>query len=276
MTVVGPTALDQFAGRPGTVHLVGAGPGDPGLLTVRAATLLATADVVLHDQLVTPDVIALIRLGASVVPVGRRCGEVVVTHAEAVDRMVAEARRGRVVVRLKGGDPTVFGRGGEEAIELLERGVDVALVPGVSSAIAAPELAGIPVTHRGVSRGMLAVTAHTREGINDTGWDAVAAFDGTVVVLMGRRLFGEVADRLVAAGRAGDEPAAAVAWAGTPQQQVVTATVGTIAAASDAAGLGSPAVLVVGAVVRLRERLGRAPSGRVVATTAHGESGRPG
>lgn len=255
MSIVGSTALHRFGARPGTVHLVGAGPGDPGLLTVRAASLLASSDVVFHDQLVTPEVVSLIGLAAEVVPVGRRCGDVVVTHEEVVGMMAAAARAGRAVVRLKGGDPTVFGRGGEEAVELLAQGVDVALVPGVSSAIAGPALAGIPVTHRGVSRGVLAVTAHTREGLKDDGWDAVAAFDGTVVVLMGRRHFRDVAGRLAAAGRPVDQPAAAVAWAGTPQQQVVTATLATIGDASDAAGLGSPAVLVLGDVVALHDQL---------------------
>ena len=263
MSIVSTTAVQRFGARPGTVHLVGAGPGDPGLLTVRAASLLASADLVLHDQLVTPEVVSLIGLAAEVVPVGRRCGDVVVTHEEVVGMMAAAARDGRAVVRLKGGDPTVFGRGGEEAAALLGMGVAVELVPGVSSALAGPALAGIPVTHRGLSHGVLAVTAHTREGLKDDGWDAVAAFDGTVVVLMGRRHFHEIADRLAAAGRPADQPAAGIAWAGTPQQQVVTATLATIGDASDAAGLGSPAVLVLGGVVALREQLVAATAGVV-------------
>lgn len=252
------TVLDRFRARPGTVHLVGAGPGDPGLLTLRAAGLLASADLVLHDQLVTPEIVRMVGLGAELLPVGRRCGDVVVTHAEVVEHMAAAAAAGRAVVRLKGGDPTVFGRGGEEAAELLDRGIDVAIVPGVTSAIAAPALAGIPVTHRGVSRGVLAVTAHTREGLRDEGWEAVASFDGTVVVLMGRRHVHAVARRLVAGGRPVDQPAAGVAWAGTPQQQVVVGTLGTIGDACDVAGLGSPAVLVLGDVVGLRDRLASA------------------
>lgn len=255
MTLVHDDAVRRFGARAGTVHLVGAGPGDPGLLTVRAASLLASADLVLHDQLVPPDVIATVGLSADVRPVGRRCGDVVVSHADVVDLMARAARAGAAVVRLKGGDPTVFGRGGEEALELLDRGVGVELVPGVTSAIAGPALAGIPVTHRGLSRGVLAVTAHTRQGINDEDWDVVARFSGTVVVLMGRRTFGDLTRRLAAAGRPADQPAAAVAWAGTPQQQVVVATLSTIADAADRADLGSPAILVLGETVALHERL---------------------
>lgn len=255
MSMVTTAARERFGARPGVVHLVGAGPGDAGLLTLRAAALLASADVVFHDQLVTPEVIALVGLGVELVPVGRRCGAVVVTHEEVVERMATMARAGCAVVRLKGGDPTVFGRGGEEGAALLDRGVDVVLVPGVTSAVAAPALAGIPVTHRGLSRGVLAVTAHTREGLRDRGWETVAAFDGTVVVLMGRRHVHEIGHRLVAAGRPGDQPAAAIAWAGTPQQQVVVATLSTLGDACDRADLGAPAVLVLGEVVRLRERL---------------------
>lgn len=256
MSAVVAPLVRRFGARAGTVHLVGAGPGDPGLLTLRAAALLASADLVLHDQLVTPEIIALTSLSAEVLPVGRRCGRVVVPHEEVVDRMVRAARRGHRVVRLKGGDPTVFGRGGEEAQELLAAGVPVELCPGVTSAIAGPTAAGIPVTHRGLSRGFLAATAHSRTGPeDDMDWDAVAAFPGTVVVMMGRRQWPSLTDRLADAGRATDEPAAAIAWACTPRQQVVTATLGTIADAAEREGLGTPALLVLGEVVSLRDEL---------------------
>ena len=248
-------AIDHLGAVPGTVHLVGAGPGDVGLVTLRAAALLASADVVLHDQLVTPEVLALTPLGAEVVPVGRRCGDVVMTHEAVVAHMVDAARSGQRVVRLKGGDPMVFGRGGEEAVELLAAGVGVEVVPGVSSTIAGPAAAGIPVTHRGIARGFLAVTAHTFDGSDGMNWDTVARFPGTVVVLMGRRRWHDLTARLVAAGRRPDEPAAAIAWAATPRQRVVTATLATIAAASEDDALGTPAILVLGDVVELRQHI---------------------
>lgn len=237
---------------PGTVYLVGAGPGDPGLLTLRAAALLGSADLVLHDQLVTSEILALARPGAEVVGVGRRCGNVVVGHGDVVDRMVAAARDGRRVVRLKGGDPVVFGRGGEEAAECATAGVPVVFVPGISSAIAAPEAAGIPLTLRDVARGFLVVTARTREADGGVDWSTIAGFDGTIVVLMGRRRWSHVADGLIAGGRADDEPAAGVAWATTPGQRVVTAPLRRIARAAEDVDLPTPAVLVVGEVVAAR------------------------
>lgn len=255
MQVLTDAAVERFGAIPGTVHLVGAGPGDPGLMTLRGAALLSSADLVLHDQLVTPEVVAMCDLGAEVVAAGRRCGQVVVPHTQVVERMVVAARAGQRVVRLKGGDPMVFGRGGEEAMELLAAGVGVEVVPGISSTIAGPAAAGIPVTHRGTARGFLAVTAHTFDGSDGTDWDAVARFSGTVVVLMGRRRWHDVTARLVMAGRRPDEPAAAIARATTPQQHVVTATLATIATVADDDTLDTPAILVVGDVVAMRQHL---------------------
>ncbi len=258
MDAVTPTVAARFGARAGTVHLVGAGPGDPGLLTLRAAALLATADLVLHDQLVTREILDLVRPGACVRAVGRRCERVVVPHEEVLDRMVVAARAGSRVVRLKGGDPVVFGRGGEEAQACAAAGVPVELVPGITSAIAGPAAAGIPVTHRALSRGFLVVTAHTRDGASED-WGPVAAFPGTLVVLMGHRRWGEVASRLVALGRSATEPAAGIACATTPAQQVVTGTLATIAAATR--HLPTPATLVVGDVVSLRDGLLAAVAG---------------
>lgn len=258
MQALTDTAVERFGAIPGTVHLVGAGPGDPGLLTLRAAALLASADLVLHDQLVTPEILAMCDLRAEVVPVGRRCGEIVMPHDQVVERMVGAARAGQRVVRLKGGDPMVFGRGGEEAMELLAAGVAVETVPGISSTIAGPAAAGIPVTHRGSARGFLAVTAHTFDGSEGMDWETVARFPGTVVVLMGRRRWHDLTARLVAAGRRPDDPAAAITWATTPQQQVVTATLATIATVADDNAVDTPAILVVGDVVALRQHLGEA------------------
>lgn len=252
MRVVTLHAADRFGASPGTVHLVGAGPGDPGLLTLRAASLLATADLVLHDQLVSSEILALVDPRAEVQAVGRRCEQVVVTHEDVLDRLIAAGRSGRRVVRLKGGDPVVFGRGGEEAMACVAAGVAVELVPGVTSAIAGPELAGIPVTHRDRARGFLVVTAHTTGG-SDVDWAPIAAFPGTVVVLMGHARWAEVTADLIAAGRRPDEPAAAIACASTPGQQVVSGSVASIAEAGR--DLPTPAVLVIGDVVSLRDRI---------------------
>lgn len=249
------TAIGLFGAVPGTVYLVGAGPGDPGLMTLRAAALLSSADLVLHDQLVPPEIVAMCDLRSEVLAVGRRCGEVVVPHDQVVERMVAAARTGQRVVRLKGGDPMVFGRGGEEAMELLAAGINVATVPGISSTIAGPAAAGIPVTHRGVARGFLAVTAHTFDGSHGMEWEAVARFPGTVVVLMGRRRWHDLTARLLTAGRRPDEPAAAIARATTPQQQVAVGTLATIANVADDAAVDTPAILVLGDVVGLRQHL---------------------
>lgn len=231
------------------VHLVGAGPGDPELLTVRAARLLAAADLVVHDQLVPPAVLAEVGDGAELVAAGRRCGNVVLAHPAVVDRLAEGARAGRRVVRLKGGDPVVFGRGGEETLELAARGVATELVPGISSAVAAPELAGIPLTHRGLSSGFLVLTGRRRRDDDRLGpdWDLAARFSGTVVVLMGGERLGDLAAALVERGRAAATPAAVVAHAGRPEQAIVRGRLDDIA--TRAADLGTPAVLVVGDVV---------------------------
>lgn len=253
MTLVTDDALRRFGATPGTVHLVGAGPGDPGLLTMRGASILASADVVLHDQLVTPEVIALAQISAEVMAVGRRCGDVVVAHEDVLAVMIERARRGERVVRLKGGDPMVFGRGAEEAAALLAAGVPVEVVSGITAAVGGPTAAGIPVTLRGVSRGFMTVTAHTVDGSDGVDWDVVARFDGTVVILMGRGSWGQLSSRLVAYGRSADEPAAAIAWASTPRQHVVVGTLATIAARAEAAGVTTPAILVIGDVVAHRD-----------------------
>jgi uroporphyrin-III C-methyltransferase len=235
------------------VHLVGAGPGDPELLTLRAARLLAEADVVVHDQLVPEAVLAHVRPGAEVLAAGRRCGRIVVAHPAVVDRLAHAALAGRRVVRLKGGDPVVFGRGGEETLELAARGVATELVPGVSSVIAAPELAGIPLTHRGVSTGFLVLTGRraAHEMGLDGDWDLAARFSGTVVVLMGGGRLAELCGELVARGRDGATPAAIIASAGCPGQQVVSGTLHDLPGRARAAQIGTPAVLVVGDVVEV-------------------------
>jgi uroporphyrin-III C-methyltransferase len=235
------------------VHLVGAGPGDPELLTVRAARLLAEAELVLHDQLVPDRILDLVAPAAEVVPVGRRRGAVTVGHQAVVARMAAAAHAGRRVVRLKGGDPVVFGRGTEETLALSERGVATELVPGITSAVAAPELAGIPLTHRGLAAGFMVLTGQRRAGEDVLGedWDLAARFHGTLVVLMGTHRCEELCAALIARGRPRTTPAAMVAAAGRPEQRTVVGQLDDLAGRVAAACLPTPAVLVVGDVVQV-------------------------
>jgi uroporphyrin-III C-methyltransferase len=198
--------------------------------------------------------------------VGRRIGHVVLPHEQVIDLLAQAARDGRHVVRLKGGDPVVFGRGAEEALELARRGVSAELVPGISSAIAAPELAGIPLTHRGVASGFLVVTGQHAAGPGArVDWELAASFSGTLVILMGATRLAELLGTLCVHGRSPSTPAAIVQHAGRPEQRVLTGTVGNLPALADMAGIGTPAVVIVGEVVTLRERTRRhleAPSER--------------
>jgi uroporphyrin-III C-methyltransferase/precorrin-2 dehydrogenase/sirohydrochlorin ferrochelatase len=233
--------------RRGRVWLVGAGPGGGGHLTLAAREVLAGADVVLHDALVDPEVLALANPRARVVDVGKRGGGRRVAQERTNALLLEAARSGLEVVRLKGGDPFVFGRGGEEAALLAEAGVEVRVIPGVSAATAAPALAGIPLTLRGVASSVAVVTARDAAGgLADL--RRLAGQVDTLVVLMALHGLPEVAGRLAEAVGA-DRPAAVVAAAGTPRQRVVRGTVGTIAARCSEAGLAAPATLVVGEVV---------------------------
>jgi uroporphyrin-III C-methyltransferase len=205
-----------------TVHLVGAGPGDPDLLTVKAASLLARADVVMHDRLVDPRVLALAAPWAELIDVGKTPGSRRNSQDEINQTLIDRGRRFGCVVRLKGGDPFVFGRGGEEAVELLIAGVDVEEVPGVSSAIAAPAAAGIPVTMRGISAGLTVITAHEDpEHDLSLDWDALANTGTTLVILMGAARAASIADRLILGGMANNTPVAVITAATTPQQFVI-------------------------------------------------------
>ncbi len=266
MTWQGPGAPGQGSGSPGqgppprpeggTVYLVGAGPGDPGLVTVRALELIGQAEVLAHDRLIPPGLVELAPPGCELVAVGKWPDRHQVAQPEINALLVDRARAGRVVVRLKGGDPFVLGRGGEEAEACTAAGVPFEVVPGVTSAVAAPAYAGIPVTHRDLSRSFAVVTGHqdpTRDA-DSLPWEALARI-GTVCVLMGVRRLAQIAERLTAAGRAPDTPAALVEQATTPAQRVVLATLATIAAEAERASISPPAVLVVGEVAALRERL---------------------
>jgi uroporphyrin-III C-methyltransferase len=237
--------------EPGPVHLVGGGPGDPGLITSRGLELLRSADVVVHDRLIGPELLREARADAELIDVGKGPGLAPYAQAEIDALLVERARRGRTVVRLKGGDPFVFGRGSEEAAACRAAGVPVYVVPGVSSAIAGPAAAGIPVTARGLARSFAVVTAHTAGpdgGLPDL--RGLAAVD-TLVVLMGRASLPALAVQLIAAGRDPATPAACIQSATTPEQRVTRATLGTIADAADRDGLENPLVTVIGAVAAL-------------------------
>jgi uroporphyrin-III C-methyltransferase len=241
------------AGRkePGAVHLVGGGPGDPGLITSRGLELLRAADVVVHDRLVGPDLLREARPDAELIDAGKGPAHAPFSQRQINQLLVSHARRGRTVVRLKGGDPFVFGRGSEEAAACREAGVPVYVVPGVTSAIAAPAAAGIPVTARGVARSFAVVTAHTADPDGELpDLTALAAVD-TLVVLMGRASLGALTAQLIAAGRPADTPAACIQSATTPAQRVTRATLGTISAAADRDGLENPMVTVIGPVAAL-------------------------
>ena len=255
---------------PGTVHLVGGGPGDPGLITARGLELLRTADVVVHDRLIGPELLQEARADAALFDVGKGPAHAPWTQVEINRLLVEQARLGRTVVRLKGGDPFVFGRGSEEAAACREAGVAVFVVPGVSSAIAAPAAAGIPVTARGLARSFAVVTAHQAgpdgEAVELSG---LAGVD-TLVVLMGRESLGRVAAQLVAAGRAPETPATCIQSATTTEQRVTRATLATIAEAADRDGLQAPVVTVIGAVAALADAGLSAlpPAARAVAAEA--------
>jgi uroporphyrin-III C-methyltransferase len=240
----------------GFVSLVGAGPGDPELLTLKGLRRLQAADVVVYDALVAPDLLALARPDALLLDAGKRAGH----HSASQDAinalLVSHALAGRSVVRLKGGDPFVFGRGGEEAQALALAGIPFEIVPGVSSAIAAPAYAGIPLTHRQHASSFAVVTGHEDPARPETrlDWSALARID-TLVVLMGVGRLAEIAGLLVGHGRASDTPAALVQWGSTAEQQTVVGTLATIAGEVASAGLGAPATLVIGPVVTLRHEL---------------------
>lgn len=233
----------------GRVYVVGAGPGDPELLTLRAAAVLAEADAVFHDQLVSDEVLARAPLHAELIDVGHRAGDGRRDLVEVAERMAGYARQGMVVVRLKGGDPFVFGRGSEELQALLALGVPCDAVPGISSALAGPAAAGIPVTHRGLSTSVVIVTGHERDPEHEPGWDRLRG--DTVVVLMGSTRLGLLSRQMLDAGWDPGTPAAVIMAATTPRQRHVTACLGDIAECAAQTGLGPPSILVVGEVVSL-------------------------
>ena len=240
----------------GRVAIVGAGPGDPKLITVRGLELLRSADVVVHDRLVSGKLLDEAPLHARRVFVGKACGAHALPQSEINALLIAEAGRGHRVVRLKGGDPFVFGRGGEEALALAEAGVPFELVPGVTSAVAVPAAAGIPLTHRGVASSFAVVTGHRQVGADGAiDWERLARGADTLVVLMGLANLPTIARELIAHGRDPDTPAALIERGTTEAQRTVIATLATLAGAAAAAGLEAPVLAVIGHVVSLRARL---------------------
>jgi len=236
--------------KTGKLFLIGAGPGDPELLTLKAARVLKDCDVVLYDRLTTPEILALARPDAELIYVGKHDGEQEREQARIFDLILVHAKAGRSVARLKGGDPLVFGRGAEEWDVANEHGIPVELIPGISSAIAVPGLAGIPLTFREVSRSFAVVTGHWKTGTN-MDWTPYARID-TLVILMGTKQRSSIAEALIAAGRSGSEPVAFVEQGSMPDERVVETDLATLA--KGVVEVNGPAVMIVGEVVRHRQK----------------------
>lgn len=232
---------------PGKVWLVGAGPGDPELLTIKAVRVLGVADVALVDDLVHPAVLAHLPAAARVIPVGKRGGCASTPQAFIEKLLVAEARRGSIVVRVKGGDPFVFGRGGEETAALDAAGIPWEVISGLTAGIAAPAAAGIPVTHRDAGHGVAFITGHTRDGAA-VNWHALAHSGLTLVVYMGIARCTDIVTGLRAGGLRADLPAAVIQHATLPQQRIIATTLARLAADIQTHGIISPAILVIGEV----------------------------
>ncbi len=240
-----------------TVYLIGAGPGDPGLMTVRGLKLIQQAQVVIYDRLVHPEIMQEAPVDALRIYVGKETGLHYVPQEQINALLVTHAQHGRRVVRLKGGDPFVFGRGGEEAKALADAGIPFEIVPGVSSAIAVPAYAGIPVTHRKVATSFAVVTGHEEGGkdVASRDWTALATTVDTLVILMGVKGLSKIVDQLLTHGRSPETPVAMIHWGTTSEQQTVTGTLADIIAKATATGLEPPVVTVIGEVVALREHL---------------------
>jgi uroporphyrinogen III methyltransferase/synthase len=265
--------------REGVVYLVGAGPGDPGLMTARALELIASAAAIYYDRLIPPGALDGAREDAELVYVGKAPGKPSVPQEEIGERLIEAARAGKSVVRLKGGDPFVFGRGGEEGEALRAAGLEFELVPGITAGVAATAYAGIPVTHRDDASAVAFVTGHEDPEKEESAldWEALARFPGTLVFYMGVKRLGDNAAALIAAGRDADELAAAVERGTMDGQRTVVATLGTLAGAIEREDVKAPALIIVGQVVRRRETLAwleRRPlyGRRVVVTRARAQA----
>lgn len=273
--------MTDVSERRGKVYLIGAGPGDPGLLTLKGKACLEAAEAVVYDRLASDRLLAFARPGAELIYVGKESSRHALPQEEINALLVRLAREGKTVARLKGGDPFVFGRGGEEAECLRQAGLEFEVVPGVTSAIAAPAYAGIPVTHRGVASSFAVITGHEdpTKAVSAIRWDKLAEAADTLVFLMGMENLPGIVAQLVAHGRPAETPVALVRWGTTVDQKVLIGTLGDVVERAEAAKFGSPAVIVVGQVVNLRPVLswfeGKPLFGRrVVVTRARAQASK--
>jgi uroporphyrin-III C-methyltransferase len=241
----------------GKVYLVGAGPGDPGLLTVKGKTLLEHADVVVYDALVSPEILAIIPPTAEKINAGKRRERHSLPQAQTTELLRAKAEHQAIVVRLKGGDPFVFGRGGEEMVDLIQAGVEVEVVPGITSGIAAPAYAGIPVTHRRYNSSVTFVTGHeaTEKYRPEVNWQAIAQGSETIVVYMGVHNLPQIIPSLLLGGMTPETPIALIRWGTRPDQTELIGTLATIVDQVTETGFQAPAIAVIGKVVDLRSLL---------------------
>lgn len=264
--------IQQGQHVPGKVYLVGAGPGDPELLTLKALRCLRKADVVVYDRLINAEILEEARPSVECIFVGKGPGCHTMKQEHINDLLITHAQAGRVVVRLKGGDPFVFGRGGEEALALHEAGIPFEIVPGISSALAVPAYAGIPVTHRKTATSFTVVTGHEDPRHAETvNWEALAAIGGTLVILMGVATLSSITQHLLEAGLAPETPAAIIQQGTVEQQRVVTGSLAAIVEQAALAHIASPAIVVIGAVVDLHDALTWFDTAQTTASTSHVE-----
>ncbi len=249
--------MKEQSERGGKVYLIGAGPGDPGLLTIKAKEILQACDVVVYDYLANPAFLEYVGEEAEAIYVGKKSSQHTLSQEEINRLLVDLGKQGKRVARLKGGDPYIFGRGGEEAQELRKNGIPFEVVPGITSAIAAPAYAGIPLSHRDFTSTIGIVTGHERPDKEKSAidWEGLARSMGTLVFLMGVKNLKNICSNLIGAGKAPETPAAMIRWGTTPRQQAVTGTLATMPEAAEKAGIKPPAILVVGEVVTLRDSL---------------------
>ena len=242
----------------GKVYLVGAGPGDPGLFTIKGLELLRKADVVMYDALANPELLKECRPDAEVIDAGKRARDHHLSQWQTNELLVKYAKEGKLVVRLKGGDPFLFGRGAEEAEELRKAGAEVHVVPGVSSSISVPELAGIPVTHRDYASLVTFITGHEKADreTDRIDWRALVGGHGTLVIMMGLGNAGRISSELIAGGMSPDTPAAVISKGSTPDQRVAVTTVEGLESAIKDNGLEPPGIMVIGSVAKVRDILG--------------------
>lgn len=241
----------------GKVYLVGAGPGDPGLFTLKGRDLLDQADVVIYDALVSAPILAMVNPRAELIAAGKRRGYHSLKQPEITALLIEQAQCHRTIVRLKGGDPFVFGRGGEEMAGLVAAGIEVEVVPGITAGVAVPAYAGIPVTHREYSSSVTFVTGHEAAGKYrpDVDWQAIARGSETIVIYMGIHNLSNIVNALMGASLAADTPVALIRWGTRPEQETLVATLGTVLDEMIATGFAAPAIAVIGQVVNLRSQL---------------------